>query len=336
MPRCLLIHPKKIIMLSVFVFASLIYLTLSKNVASYRGPEVEEGVIRGNCSHVSPFDHPDLTPDQPVLYVVTPTYTRREQIAELTRLSQTLRLVANLVWIVSEDSRSCSPLVASILERSGLPHAHMYSPMPRKYLRELYKPRGVASRNAGVDWLLEQSDLYPGVLYFADDDNSYDVRIFEEMRGTKKVSMFPVGLIGKAGLSAPIVREGKVVGFTDDWFENRKFPVDMAGFAVHTDLVLRHRPFMPFKAGHEEDLFLRAVDLRAEEIEPLAADCTEVLVWHTKTVSSPVARVRMSGSYDENLSLLLKNMAAQGLVKISDYGQKLPVCLEEKCRTKRN
>ena len=61
-----------------------------------------------------------------------------------------------------------------------------------------------------------------------------------------------------------------------------------------------------------------------------------MLVWHTKTVSSPVARVRLSGSYDENLSLLLKNMAAQGLVKISDYGLKLPVCLEEKCRTKRN
>ena len=51
------------------------------------------------------------------------------------------------------------------------------------------------------------------------------------------VSFFPVGLIGKIGISSPIVREGKIVGFFDGWTGNRLFAVDMAGFAVNTILL---------------------------------------------------------------------------------------------------
>ena len=34
------------------------------------------------------------------------------------------------------------------------------------------------------------------------------------------------------------------------------FPNDMAGFAFHTDLLLKTSAWMPYKVGHEEDLFL--------------------------------------------------------------------------------
>jgi beta-1,3-glucuronyltransferase len=34
-------------------------------------------------------------------------------------------------------------------------------------------------------------------------------------------------------VSSPILKDGKVIGFTDDWFAQRKWPVDMAGFAVN-------------------------------------------------------------------------------------------------------
>ena len=33
----------------------------------------------------------------------------------------------------------------------------------------------------------------------------------------------------------PPVKEGRIVGFFDGWIANRKFPVDMAGFAVTVD-----------------------------------------------------------------------------------------------------
>lgn len=49
------------------------------------------------------------------------------------------------------------------------------------------------------------------------------------MRYTKKVSMFPVGLIGRYGVSSPIVKNGTLSGFYDGWIGGRKFPVDMAG-----------------------------------------------------------------------------------------------------------
>jgi len=41
------------------------------------------------------------------------------------------------------------------------------------------KPKGVASRNLGLKWI--RQNAVEGVLYFADDDNTYDVRIFNEV-----------------------------------------------------------------------------------------------------------------------------------------------------------
>lgn len=51
--------------------------------------------------------------------------------------------------------------------------------MPEKYKKFKFKPRGVANRNAAVDWL--RANVKSGVVYFADDDNTYDVRLFEEV-----------------------------------------------------------------------------------------------------------------------------------------------------------
>jgi hypothetical protein len=38
-----------------------------------------------------------------------------------------------------------------------------------------------------------------GVVYFADDDNTYDIRLFNEIATTQRISMFPVGFIGSQG-----------------------------------------------------------------------------------------------------------------------------------------
>ena len=93
----------------------------------------------------------------------------------------------------------------------------------------------MASRRAGLTWILDNHDPgMKGIVYFADDDNTYDLEIFEQMRKTKKVSVFPVGFVGhkgSPGITSPIVKDGKVIGFSDDWFASRAFPVDMAGFA---------------------------------------------------------------------------------------------------------
>lgn len=51
----------------------------------------------------------------------------------------------------------------------------------------------------------------------------------------------------------------------------------MAGFAVNIEFLLKH-PLaqMPYKAGSEEDHFLRSLKLEYKDIEPKANLCTEV------------------------------------------------------------
>ncbi|KAL7734944.1 hypothetical protein ACLKA6_011211 [Drosophila palustris] len=228
--------------------------------------------------------------EPPPLYIITPTYRRPEQLAELTRLGYTLKHVPNLLWLVIEDANRTNPLVAHTLDRIGVPYEYLVAPMPEQYkLTKRAKPRGVSNRNRGLDYL--RANATEGVLYFADDDNTYDISIFEQMRYTKKVSMWPVGLVTKTGVSSPIIRDGKLEGYYDGWIGGRKYPVDMAGFAVSVKF-LHERPQakMPFKPGYEEDGFLRSLaPLDNAEIELLADECREILTWHTQTKKNPAA-----------------------------------------------
>lgn len=99
-----------------------------------------------------------------------------------------------------------------------------------------------------------------------------------QMRYTKKVSMWPVGLVTKLGVSSPIVKNNKIVGFYDGWIGGRKYPVDMAGFAVSVKFLLeRPKAEMPYKGGYEEDGFLKSLaPLNTSDIQLLASSCTKV------------------------------------------------------------
>jgi beta-1,3-glucuronyltransferase len=227
----------------------------------------------------------------PLIYMITPTYSRREQIAELTRLGQTLLNVPNLHWIISEDADHCSPMIEALLQRFGMPFTHIISPMPKMYNRKRGdgKPRGVSGRRAGMQWIKENWQQ-KSVLYFGDDDNTYDLRLFEEIRQTEKVSVFPVAFIGPQSISSPVVeykkilgQDGKmkfvkkVVGFSDGWFANRKFALDMAGFAVNVEfLASNENASMPYKVGYEEDYFIQSLNITINDLEPLADGCTQV------------------------------------------------------------
>ena len=53
--------------------------------------------------------------------------------------------------------------------------------MPAKYRNKTgLKPKGVANRNLGLKWVLEHGSN-GSVVYFADDDNTYDIQLFEEV-----------------------------------------------------------------------------------------------------------------------------------------------------------
>jgi hypothetical protein len=52
-----------------------------------------------------------------------------------------------------------------------------------------------------------------GVVYFADDDNTYSLELFHEIRTTARVSVFPVGLVGGVMVEKPKVLNGRVIGW---------------------------------------------------------------------------------------------------------------------------
>jgi hypothetical protein len=155
-----------------------------------------------------------LNTSQPKLYLITPTLTRPEQEAELTRMGQTLMhvklkgsactihvhgnfQVPNLTWIVVEDAVSVTSRLRTIMSKfptistvimAGIAHYIPHNSadnilpaaMPAKYRASKgAKPRGVANRNLGLKWVIMNVD--DGVVYFADDDNTYDIRLFEEV-----------------------------------------------------------------------------------------------------------------------------------------------------------
>ena len=190
---------------------------------------------------------------------------------------------------------------------------------------------------------LHYSQSDPGVVYFADDDNTYDDRLFGEiLQTTSKVSMFPVGLIGSTGASSPVINaQGRVIGFvTGSGVKvsirkrlNRRFPVDMAGFAFTVKALHKYKPKMSYRATYEEEDFLKSLNLRYDEIQPLANGCTEILVWHTISYSPPVRTFRTPKDDNSiNLKELLRNMVDKGVAKLNDLtGNELPTCIGLEC-----
>ena len=153
--------------------------------------------------------------------------------------------------------------------------------------------------------------------------------------------MFPVGFVGakgSPGVSSPVVDKmtGKVIGFTDSWFAHRLFPVDMAGFALNVDFAAtRKNASMPFWAGYEEAVFLQSLGIGLADLEPLASNCTRVLVWHTQTVKQKAPKMKVTKDKDEltNLKGLVNDLVYKGQGVYDEKSKnELKTCLNgEKC-----
>ena len=262
------------------------------------------------------------SPKLPSIYVITPTYARPEQRAELTRLRNTLLHVSKLKWIVVEDAVQPTPLVTQFLAAAGIPYIHLHAATPPKFKMRRSDPtwllpKGAAQRNTALAWLRSHVDpeKVQAVVYFADDDNSYSLEVFDEVsaecteeqsdktlifcspincpfvanpnlalippqiRTTKTVSVWPVGLVGGLMFEGPVVTDGKVSHFFTFYKPERPFPIDMAGFAINARLIVSH-PEANFSydvpRGYQESHFFRALGVTLDHLEPRAKNCTKV------------------------------------------------------------
>lgn len=248
--------------------------------------------------------------EKPMIYAITPTFARPVQKAELTRLLQTFLHIPNFHWIVVEDAGKKTKLVTQLLEDSGLLFTHLAAATPPNYKLgrndpNWKKPRGVEQRNAALQWLREnRRPTDKGIVFFADDDNTYSIKLFHEVRTLtitigpvtkslhnlcvfqmekiQKVGVWPVGLVGGLMVEKPICDNAtnKVIGFNAAWKPERPFPLDMAGFAINLRLLLENKNAAfsyDVQGGYQESEILSEIVSR-DELEPLADCCTKVFI----------------------------------------------------------
>lgn len=197
-----------------------------------------------------------------------------------------------------EDAAENSALVRNLLTNMGLNDRStlLAAATPPDFKLKKKDPtwtkaRGVNQRNAGLTWIksnVHYSAAARSVIYFMDDDNTYGIKLFEEMTKIEqgKVGVWPVGLVGGLLVEKPVLDEdNRVMGFNSVWRPERPFPIDMAGFAISTDLILSN-PQAVFsyevERGYQESEILRYLVV-VRDLQPLANFCRDVLVWHTRT-----------------------------------------------------
>ncbi|CEM22120.1 unnamed protein product [Vitrella brassicaformis CCMP3155] len=266
-----------------------------------------------HSSSPSLFPTPYWYPQLRWVFVITPTHRRFTQRLDLVRLGNTLGHVDNVYWVLVEDSARRSHKVDRWLNASMVQHwAHLWRPT-----RGRWQVRGAQQRNHGIAQLRqminEETDqalrkaYQDGVVYFADDDNAYDVALFDQIRQVRSLGAWPVGLCGGHFVQRCIVDPGtgKIVDYIAWNARNRKFPIDMAGFGAH----VRHflSPDSPedvpmfnvsSMSGQLESDFIDGFGIPLAEIEPLGDNCTKVNVWHVRTAVENFTRYSFDELFD--------------------------------------
>ncbi|KAL5474777.1 hypothetical protein EMCRGX_G026787 [Ephydatia muelleri] len=184
----------------------------------------------------------------------------------------------------TEDSDVKTPLVTNLLQRCPVRSLHFNVSSPDVL--------AIDQRYLGLNWVKENcwSPNCTGVVYFGDDDNKYDLRIFNEIRNTKTISVFNVGFAGGLTVEGPYCKNGKAVRWRASWAPKRPFPLDMAGFAVNASLFETHRDVWVgkelngdhIKIGYMETRLLEMLGATRSSVECRSND-EEVLTWHIRT-----------------------------------------------------
>lgn len=213
----------------------------------------------------------------PELIILTCTYDRPGRMELLRRCIGCFKVANPLRWIVVEDAEGTDAEVAELLQASGLRHCYCADGPTRD--------KGHAQREKALQVVAEEG--FEGIVYNADDDNWYDHRLFEELRRVRNVAVFPVGNLGPSGIERPVVQDGRLIGWDSGWVE-RKYPIDMAGFAFHSRR-LQHleKPYWRFRGGPGgESEFIERLLEEGEELEVLCEEGRRCYAWHNEPLGA--------------------------------------------------
>ena len=244
------------------------------------------------------------------LIAVTTTFPHAQQLPKLQHCWRRLGVVESLFWIVVEDANVTTPAVGSFLRGTGAAYAHLAKGPSRA--------KGHVQRNLAYAYIRDQR--LDGVVYNVDDDNEYDTRLWVGLQQLRDLRVGAVAVqLSPSLVERPLYdRSGRFSQFKASWCYNsflalangnRKFCIDMAGFAFDAKLIhARPDPIWNFKGRHnhlarqgESQLVMREGGYTAaggatwrggesefieslidfpEDLEPLANCGRDVLVFH--------------------------------------------------------
>ncbi|CAJ0585873.1 unnamed protein product, partial [Mesorhabditis spiculigera] len=145
------------------------------------------------------------------------------------------------------------------------------------------------------------------VVYFMDDDNAYDHRLFNKyVRNVKTIGVWAVGLVGDSLVEAPHVEEGVITKWNAFYYPSREYAVDMAGFAVALPLIISSGARIPRQCPGKvpETCLLRQMGVPKEKAEVFGwmDGQRDVLVWHVKAVERVPRGINSHGYEVETLN----------------------------------
>lgn len=83
----------------------------------------------------------------PILFLVTPTYARCTQLADLNRFKNTLLHVPKIIWIIIEDSPIKTETISKFLQESKIPFVHLV----KETIKNMKKPdKSIWTKHKGI------------------------------------------------------------------------------------------------------------------------------------------------------------------------------------------
>lgn len=204
---------------------------------------------------------------QKSIYVITPTYTRPSQQAELSSLAQSLAHIPYLTWVVMEFTKT--QLVSDFLEGTNLEYLHLDSAGKITGFSKDINACNVL-RNVALDHLANNKKVLDGVIIFGNTDRIYNSDMFEKIRRLQRdVGIWPTGLTTDEFSCKPL----KFVNTKSDL----KYPLNIASVGFSSKIVSQGLHF-------EEDVsdttgvsrIVEQLVENADQIQAISCDITSV------------------------------------------------------------
>ena len=197
------------------------------------------------------------------LHVITPTYTRATQLAELTLLAQALAHIPYLQWIVLEVTKT--KLVTDFLGSTNIQYTHLDSEGKVKSGNKCN-----ALRNIALDYLVTSGNS-SGVVLFANLDRTYSSELFDKVRDIEKVGVWPTVFSEEEFVCNPLQFK----------LASPKYPINLGSVGFNSTALLKTARRFDVNLSDTEGISSLVEGLVSGNEEITVISCDGQFVWFT-------------------------------------------------------